>query len=159
MNDPSRQASIEEFHTVLSDVSHGECTDIVKKFIVQSYVRGARYGSAELCPLEKVTSVFTKRRYRDAWDKALARKIATMADRRRLFVCWWTSREQLPRKRRALMSSDGGMATAKTHNHSMKIRGMVRPKGQRGSSWYRCMYRIRRLVGVRAAAAVVCLFL
>ena len=31
----------------------------------------------------------------------------------------------------------------------MKIRGMVRPKGQRGSSWYCCLYRIRRLVGVR----------
>ena len=59
----------------------------------------------------------------------------------------------------ALMSSDGGMTTAKTHNHSMKIRGMVRPKGQRGSSWYHCLYRIRRLVGVRAAAAVVCSFL
>ncbi len=79
VNDPSRQASIEEFHTVLSDVSYGECTDMVKKFIVQSYVRGARYGSAELCPLEKVTSVFTKRRYRDAWNRALVRKIATLA--------------------------------------------------------------------------------
>ena len=42
-------------------------------------MRGARFGSAESCPLEKVTSVFTKRRYRDAWNRALMRKIVSMA--------------------------------------------------------------------------------
>ena len=78
-NDASREAAIQEFHTVLSDVSYGHCTESVKKFIVQSYVRGARFGSAESCPLEKVTSVFTKRRYRDAWNRALLRKIVSTA--------------------------------------------------------------------------------
>ena len=78
-NDSSREAAIQEFHTVLSDVSYGHCTESVKKFIVQSYVRGARFGSTESCPLEKVTSVFTKRRYRDAWNRALMRKIEGMA--------------------------------------------------------------------------------
>ena len=41
-NDASREAAIQEFHTELSDVSYGHCTESVKKFIVQSYVRHGR---------------------------------------------------------------------------------------------------------------------
>ncbi len=100
IDDPNRKDITEEFHQVLADVSFGRCTDIVKNFIVRSYVRGARNNTAETCPLEKVTSVFTKRRYRDSWNRSLMRKIA------------------------------------KSHNHSMKVRGMVRAKGQRGSNWH-----------------------
>ncbi len=100
IDDPSRKDITDEFHEVLADVSFGRCTDIVKTFIVRSYVRGARNNTAETCPLEKVTSVFTKRRYRDSWNRCLMRKIA------------------------------------KSHNHSMKVRGMVRAKGQRGSNWH-----------------------
>ena len=85
---------------MLSAIGFGRCTDVVRRFVIKSFVRGARFPCAELCPLEKVTSVFTKRRYRDAWNRALMRKIA------------------------------------KTHNHSMKVRGMVRARGQRGNNWY-----------------------
>ena len=66
ISDPSRKDITDEFHHVLADVSFGRCTEIVKNFIVRSYVRGARNNTAETCPLEKVTSVFTKRRYRQA---------------------------------------------------------------------------------------------
>ncbi len=56
-HDESRKEAIEEFHAVLGDVSLGYCSEAVKKYIVQSYVRGARFNNAETCPLEKVTSV------------------------------------------------------------------------------------------------------
>ncbi len=130
-NDASREAAITEFHTVLSDVSYGHCTESVKKFIVQSYVRGARFGSAESCPLEKVTSVFTKRRYRDAWNRALMRKIVSMAVPLTIMLrLLEESLEKTPQR-----TSRVSAASAKTHNHSVKVRGMCRPKGQRGSCW------------------------
>ena len=56
---------IEDFHQILSDISWGISSDVVKNFIVQAYVRGAVVGNAENCELENSTAVFTKRRYRD----------------------------------------------------------------------------------------------
>ncbi len=101
IEDANRQEEIDNFHQVLADISLGNCTEVVRRFFVDAYVRGAlQGGSADQCPLEKVTSVFTKRRYRDSWNRALMRKIQ------------------------------------RGHNHSMKIRGMVRARGQRGANWW-----------------------
>ena len=44
---------------------------------------------------------------------------------------------------------------AKTHNHSMKIRGMCRPKGQRGSSWHYA-FRFSRLIKPSSRLASFC---
>jgi hypothetical protein len=49
---------------VLADISWGWPSHIVRQFIVDAYVKGARTcGSAEHAELEGSTSVFAKRRY------------------------------------------------------------------------------------------------
>ena len=65
VSDDARRAQIEEFHTVLSDISHGEPSGVVGKFVVDAYVRGAKANSADLVPFEGSTAVFAKRKFRD----------------------------------------------------------------------------------------------
>ena len=74
--DAERANESEEFHAVLSDVALGTTTERVKKFVIDAYVRGARVGCAENTDFEGSTSVFTKRRYRDRWNRTLVRRIA-----------------------------------------------------------------------------------
>ena len=74
--DAERANESEEFHAVLSDVALGVTTERVKKFVIDAYVRGARVGCAENTEFEGSTSVFTKRRYRDRWNRTLVRRIA-----------------------------------------------------------------------------------
>ena len=69
-------AELEAFHRVLADVSWGEPTQRVRDFIVNAYVRGAAVGCADRTELEGNTSVFTKRRYRDKWNRTVVRRIA-----------------------------------------------------------------------------------
>ena len=95
----SRRMELEEFHTVLTDISLGIDSPIVRHFFVQAYIRGFSY-SAETCPFESNTAVFTKRRYRDKHNRTLCRRIA------------------------------------RKHNHSVKIKAKVRPRGTRSGSWY-----------------------
>ena len=71
-----RREESEEFHRVLNDVAWGHSTDRVKQFIIAAYVRGAHVGCAEKSEFEGSTSVFTKRRYRDRWNRTLVRRIS-----------------------------------------------------------------------------------
>ena len=74
--DAERASESEEFHAVLSDVAVGDPTERVKKFVIEAYVRGASVGCAENTDFDGSTSVFTKRRYRDRWNRTLVRRIA-----------------------------------------------------------------------------------
>ena len=74
--DEERRAESEEFHGVLSDIAWGNATERVKNFVVAAYVRGAQVGCAEKSEFEGSTSVFTKRRYRDRWNRTLVRRIS-----------------------------------------------------------------------------------
>lgn len=66
-----RVAELEGFHSVLMDVSMGVASDRVRNFIIQAYVRGMHIcGTADNAQLEGSTSVFTKRRYRDRWNRS-----------------------------------------------------------------------------------------
>jgi hypothetical protein len=56
---------LENFHSVLSDISYGRSTKRVKDFITQAFVKGARCGNAHNAELEGSTAVFSKRRFRD----------------------------------------------------------------------------------------------
>jgi hypothetical protein len=78
VQDEARRQEIENFHNVLTDISYCECTPAVREFIVNAYVRGAQVGggSSEHCPFEGNTAVFTKRRYRDAWNRAVTRRLS-----------------------------------------------------------------------------------
>ena len=64
------------FHRVLTDISMGRPSNDVRKFLVDAYVRGAQCGCASNCELEGSTAVFTKRRYRDAWNRVIVRSLA-----------------------------------------------------------------------------------
>ena len=58
-----RTAELENFHAVLQDVSMGLASERVRRFIVQSYVRGTLYcATSDNAELEGNTAVFTKRR-------------------------------------------------------------------------------------------------
>ena len=100
VNDPAKRAKTEQFHQVLADISYGKCTEIVRQFVIQSYVRGAKGCCVERTQPEGSTAVFTKRRYRNEWNRQMTKQIAKHA------------------------------------HHSIKIRGMVRARGQRGNNWY-----------------------
>ena len=54
----SRRAELETFHEVLTDISLGRDSNAVRKFIVDSYFRGAGY-CAETCSFESNTAVFS----------------------------------------------------------------------------------------------------
>jgi len=71
-----RAEESEEFHNVLNDIAWGSSTERVKQFIIAAYVRGAHVGCAENSKFEGSTSVFTKRRYRDRWNRTLVRRIS-----------------------------------------------------------------------------------
>ena len=76
VTDASRANELENFHEVLSDISWGRATPRVRDFIVKAYVRGATCGNAERSELEGSTSVFTKRRFRDGWNRVIVRRLA-----------------------------------------------------------------------------------
>jgi hypothetical protein len=65
VQEASRAEEIEAFHKVLTDISMGEDSNDVRKFIVDAYVRGWKAACAEEVEFEGSTAVFTKRRYRD----------------------------------------------------------------------------------------------
>ena len=74
--DAERATESEEFHAVLNDVALGQASERVKHFVIKAYVRGANVGCAEKTDFEGSTSVFTKRRYRDRWNRTVVRRIA-----------------------------------------------------------------------------------
>ena len=76
VQDEARRDEIEQFHEILAGISMCEATQVVRDFIVTAYVRGASIGTAEHTPLEGNTAVFTKRRYRDAWNRCVTRRIS-----------------------------------------------------------------------------------
>ena len=71
-----RQAELDTFHRVLTDISLGNPTAKVREFMVQAYVRGASVRRAENVPFEGSTAVFTKRRYRDKFNRTVVRRIS-----------------------------------------------------------------------------------
>ena len=76
VQDEARREEIENFHTILTDVSYCDATKAVRDFIINAYVRGASVGTAEHSPLEGNTAVFTKRKYRDAWNRCVLRRVS-----------------------------------------------------------------------------------
>ena len=71
-----RAGELNNFHEVLSDISWGEESDAVREFIVAAYVRGGACGVAQNCEYDGSTAIFTKRRYRDAWNRVIVRRCA-----------------------------------------------------------------------------------
>ena len=74
--DAARVQELENFHQVLTDISWGRVTARAQEFIVRAYVSGAETGCAEKVGFDGSTSVFTKRRYRDKWNRTVVRRVA-----------------------------------------------------------------------------------
>ena len=73
--DVDRSAELEQFHRVLNDISWGIASEDVRSFVVESYVRGANSNCAERTPFEGSTGVFTKRRYRDRFNRKMVKRV------------------------------------------------------------------------------------
>ena len=69
VQDQGREAELENFHRVLSDISMGITSNEVRQFFIEAYARGAKIGNAENAEFEGNTAVMTKRRYRDRWSE------------------------------------------------------------------------------------------
>ena len=72
VQEQGREAELENFHRVLSDISFGIASNDVRQFVIDAYVRGAKIGNAENADFEGNTAVMTKRRYREGWWKILS---------------------------------------------------------------------------------------
>ena len=90
-----RAGELNNFHEVLSDISWGEVSDAVREFIVAAYVRGGSCGVAQNCEYDGSTAIFTKRRYRDAWNRVIVRRCSRpqlqerVAVHRHCGTCTW----------------------------------------------------------------------
>jgi hypothetical protein len=73
---PDRKDEIEMFHRVLNDISFGIASADVRSFVVGAYVRGASSNCAEQTPFEGSTGVFTKRRYRDRFNRSMVKRVS-----------------------------------------------------------------------------------
>jgi len=76
-DDGTRKDELENFHKVLMDVSMGLATDRVRQFVIQAYVKGMMScGTADRCEFEGSTAVFTKRRFRDRWNRTIVKRLS-----------------------------------------------------------------------------------
>ena len=57
VQDESRRAELDIFHTVLTDISHGVASNEVRDFMIGAYVRGYQIATAEHVPFEGSTAV------------------------------------------------------------------------------------------------------
>ena len=73
--DVDRSAELEKFHRVLNDISWGVASEDVRSFIVESYARGASSNCAEQTVFGGSTGVFTKRRYRDRFNRKMVKRV------------------------------------------------------------------------------------
>ena len=58
VQDESRRAELDSFHTVLTDISHGVASNEVRDFMIAAYVRGYQIATAEHVPFEGRTLFF-----------------------------------------------------------------------------------------------------
>ena len=76
VQDETRRAELDCFHMVLTDISHGIASNEVRDFMIAAYVRGYQIATAENVPFEGSTAVFTRRRYRDKWNRTVVRRVS-----------------------------------------------------------------------------------
>jgi hypothetical protein len=78
--DPVKQQALDDFHTVLENVAFGKDTALVRRFLIEAYVRGAKV-TPTTSPFEGATACVTKRRYRNAWNKTVLERSAKVHKR------------------------------------------------------------------------------
>ena len=78
--DAAHQVRLEKFHATLDDIAFGKATREVREFLVEAYVRGAKLTQDKVL-FEGSTACFTKRRYRDRWNKRVLERIRNRCKR------------------------------------------------------------------------------
>ena len=76
VQDATKSAELEAFHEVLTDISLGHGSEAVCAFFVEAYVQGYQISTAEQVFFEACTAVFTRRRYRERWNRKVVRRIS-----------------------------------------------------------------------------------
>ena len=76
VKDAGRQLELDLFHRVLTDISLGRASNVVRQFVIDSYLRGDAIRKPENVDFEGSTAVFTKRRYRDKWNRTVVRRVS-----------------------------------------------------------------------------------
>ena len=79
-SDPEKQRDLENFHTTLESIAAGQASSDVRKFLVGAYVRGALRNQDNV-GFEESIACFTKRRYRDGWNRAVLGRSAQEHER------------------------------------------------------------------------------
>ena len=64
------QEGSDAFHGTLEDIGAGVYSDQVRQFLIEAYKRGAEM-TQDNVGFEDSTACFTKRRYRDRWNKCV----------------------------------------------------------------------------------------
>ena len=71
---------MESFHDTLEDIAAGRTSSEVRKFFTEAYVRGA-LKTQENVGFEESMACFTKRRYRDGWNRKVLERSGKLHER------------------------------------------------------------------------------
>ena len=79
-DNPQHQARLDSFHEVLENVAMGHNTPLVRRFVIDAYVRGAMR-TQENVGYDEGTACFTLRRYRNGWNRTVLQRLADRTHR------------------------------------------------------------------------------
>ena len=71
--DGTKQQQLDEFHQVLEDVAHNLSSSLVRSYVKDAYVQGAMRNPHNV-DFETSTACFTKRAYRDRWNRIILKR-------------------------------------------------------------------------------------
>ena len=74
-HDSQKQAELDQFHCTLEDIAMARHSSLVRKFLIEAYVRGAQRTQKNV-NFEGSTACFTKRAYRNRWNKEVLARSA-----------------------------------------------------------------------------------
>ena len=111
VDDETRREELDSFHQVLTSISDGVSSELVRRFLVDCYVRGGRL-AAETIAFEGSTAVFTKR----SENKVRELLLGALPSTRNILRC------KLVRRYRDRWNRTITRRVAKRHNHSLKVR-------------------------------------
>ena len=145
VSDESRRDELDQFHKVLTDISLGQDSNDVRTFVIDAYIRGFKVGCAENVGFEGSTAVFTRRRYRDKWNRTVVRRVAKKHNH-----STDAARAQIASRFESVLSLFCGIPEVFFFAATLiilsqiscrcrdciKIKGKVRARGVRSQQWY-----------------------
>ena len=88
----------------------------MRAFLVDAYVRGYQISTAEHVPFEGSTAVFTRRRYRDKWNRTVVRRVSKKHNHSTVEVQQKkTNKEKQHKERRSIRARERERESEKPH--------------------------------------------